>query len=107
MIKPTRMNESRQNSLKAIKSASLLVAGWTGKYFSNVGLRVMFCTLLCEKSLAICNALTPDDGAVRINQDDQPIVPSEVWAEVLSTEQGSVRRPLCLCCNALNRRFVL
>ena len=39
MIKPTRMNESRQNSFNAIKSASRLVAGRTGKYFSNAGLR--------------------------------------------------------------------
>ena len=39
MIKPTRMNESRQNSFNAMTSASCLVSGRTGKYFSNAGLR--------------------------------------------------------------------
>jgi hypothetical protein len=156
VIKPTSRNANRQNSLHAIKSASRLVAGLSGKYFSNVGVRVMLCPPL-RQSLAICSALTPDDGAARMNQDGQPIVPSEVsahgeapsaqhgaspvppgepvtaWVGIknrasawvgaflhatlskdlgtfrlkCSDRAGGVKRPQCLCCNALNRRFVL
>ena len=82
VIKPTRMNESRQNSFNAMTAALFLCWGTGGKVLCNVGVRGHVLTLLCDEG-SPHSVARPDSsrmlGLFGKTEDDQPLVPrSEV-----------------------------
>src|SRR5262245_20901397 len=81
-INPTKMNESRQNNLTAMTSASRLVAGRSRRYFSPIGIDVMP-TLPAE----VCMRCLCCDGPLLRNETGQLLVP--VIDKILSARRGS------------------